>query len=318
MFRNILIPLDRSTLAEGVLPHAVALAGVFQSQVTLLHVLDPVHMVSYARAGDAFDWQMHRVEAERYLASKVEDMARAGVQAEAIVLEGEAAVQVVEHARASRTDLIILSSHGQSGLSDWNVSSVVQKIIMRAYTSIMIVRANQPGPVEIAGLQYRRLLLPVDGSQRAECVLAPAQILAHAHGAHMLFVHVVCRPEMPRRTPLSADDAALAQRVVEVNQAEAERYLDELKSRLSQGTETRLLVHESAGTALHELADREQLDLVILSAHGYTGHTRWPHGGLVTSFLIYGNAPLLIVQDAAQPNLGSDQPEQAPRQAGRE
>ena len=48
MFKKILVPLDRSALAERVLPHAVALAAVFQSQVTFLHVLDPVHMTNYA------------------------------------------------------------------------------------------------------------------------------------------------------------------------------------------------------------------------------------------------------------------------------
>ena len=79
--------------------------------------------------------------------------------------------------------LIILSSHGQSGLSEWNVSSVVQKIVLRARTSIMIVRAYQRIPPETAGLRYRRILVPLDGSQRAECVLPVAVTLARSHEA---------------------------------------------------------------------------------------------------------------------------------------
>jgi nucleotide-binding universal stress UspA family protein len=303
MFNKILVPLDRSALAERVLPHVAALAAVFQSRVTLLHVLDPVHMTNYARAVDAFDWHMHRAEAEKYLAEMVTQMGQAGVVAESIIMEGDGAERVVEHARASRSDLLMLSSHGQSGLSGWSVSSVVQKIILRAHTSIMIVRAYQPAPSELIGLRYHRLLLPMDGSRRAECVLPPAEMLAHAHNAQALFVHVVRRPEMPRRTPLSPEDAGLAQQIVERNQAEAARYLDELKSRLSGNTETRLLAKDSVEAALHEMADQEQVDLVILSAHGYTGETRWPHGGVVTSFLTHGNTPLLIVQDVPQDNL---------------
>lgn len=318
MFNKILVPLDRSALAERVLPHAVAMAAIFQSHVTLLHVLDPVHMTNYARAVDAFDWQMHRAEAEKYLAEMVAQMGQAGVEAESVILEGEAAERVVEHSRVSRSDLIMLSSHAQSGLSSWNVSSVVQKIILRAYTSIMIVRAYQPGPSELTGLRYHRLLLPTDGSQRAECVLPPAEMLARAHEAQALFVHVVRRPEMPRRTPLSPEDAELAQRVVECNQTEAARYLDELKSRLSGNTETRLLVKDSVEAALHELADQEKVDLVILSAHGYTGETRWPHGGVVISFLSYGNTSLLIVQDVPQDSLEPGGPELAARQVGRQ
>jgi nucleotide-binding universal stress UspA family protein len=247
----------------------------------------------------------------------VAHLAQAGVEAESVILEGEAAEQVVEHARVSRIDLIILSSHGQSGLSSWNVSSVVQKIILRAYTSVMIVRAYQPAPAQLNELRYHRLFVPVDGSQRAECVLPPAEILAHAHDAQALFVHVVCRPEMPRRMPLSPEDAELAQRIVDCNVAEATRYLDDLKCRVSGNTDTRLLVRNSVEAALHELADQENIDLVILSAHGYTGENRWPHGGVVTSFLTYGKTPLLIVQDVPQDSLEPHEVEQATRQVGR-
>jgi nucleotide-binding universal stress UspA family protein len=317
VFKRILVPLDRSALAERVLPHAVALAALFQSHVTLLHVLDPVHMTNYARAVDAFDWQMHRAEAEKYLTEMVAQMGQAGVQAESVILEGEAAERVVEHERTSGSDLIILSSHGQSGISGWNVSSVVQKIILRAHTSIMIVRAYQPA-ADLTGLRYRRLLLPVDGSQRAECVLPPAEMLVQAHTAQALFVHVVRRPEMPRRTPLSPEDAALAERIVERNQTEAVRYLEELKSRLPGDVETRLLVRDSVDASLHELVDQEKVDLVILSAHGYTGETRWPHGGVVTSFLSYGTTPLLIVQDYPQDSPGASARDAAAAQVGRQ
>jgi len=318
VFEKILVPLDRSALAERVLPHAVALAAIFQSHVTLLHVLDPVHMTNYARAVDAFDWQMHRAEAERYLSEMVAQVRLAGAEAESVILEGEAAERIVEHSRVSRCDLIMLSSHGQSGLSSWNVSSVVQKVILRAYTSIMIVRAHQPGPSGLTGLRYHHLLLPMDGSQRAECVLPPAEMLARAHNAQALFVHVVPRPEMPRRTPLSPEDALLAQRIVESNQTEATRYLDELKSRLAGNADTRLLVKDSVEAALHELVDQEMVDLVVLSAHGYTGETRWPHGGVVTSFLSYGTTPLLIVQDVPQDDLEPGGPELTARQTGRQ
>ncbi len=300
MFKRILVPLDRSALAESVLPHTVAVAAVFQSQVTLLHVLDPVHMTDYARTVDAFEWQMHRAEAEKYLAEMVARMRDAGVDVESVIMEGDAAERVVEHARLAKCDLIILSSHGQSGLSGWSVSSVVQKIILRAYTSIMIVRAYQSGLSPLTGLRYHRLLLPVDGSQRAECVLPPTEMLARAHAAQALFVHVVRRPEMPRRTPLSPADAELVERVVERNRGEAERYLDELKARLSGNAETRLTVRDSVEATLHELVDQEKADLVILSAHGYTGETRWPYGGVVTSFLSHGTTPLLIIQDVPQ------------------
>ena len=261
---------------------------------------------------------MHRAEAEKYLAEMVTQMSQVGVQADAVILEGEAAERVVEHSRVSRSDLILLSSHGQSGLSGWNVSSVVQKIILRVYTSIMVVRAHQPAPAELAGLRYQRLLLPMDGSQRAECVLPPAEMLARAHDAHVLFAHVVRRPEMPRRMPLSPEEVDLVERIVESNKSEATHYLDELKSRLSANAETRLLVKDSVEAALHDLVDQDRVDLVILSAHGHTGESRWPHGCVVTSFLSYGSTPLLIIQDVPQDDLRPGEQESAPQHEGRQ
>jgi nucleotide-binding universal stress UspA family protein len=67
--------------------------------------------------------------------------------------------------------------------------------------------------------------------------------------------------------------------------------------RLPPGVETRLLSTDNVTVALHELVDREQIDLVVLSAHGYSGATRFPYGSHVVSFIAYGSTPLLIVQD---------------------
>jgi hypothetical protein len=50
---------------------------------------------------------------------------------------------------------------------------------------------------------------------------------------------------------------------------------------------------------LHRLADEEGVDLVVLSAHGYSGGARFLYGGVVTSFIIYGSTPVLIAQDVS-------------------
>ena len=127
----------------------------------------------------------------------------------------------------TRSDWCLIASHGQSGLSDWNVSSVVQKVIVRASTSLMIVRARTSRlQADIASLRYQRVLAPLDSSARAECVLPLAAGLARMPGTQILLAHVVQRPPMPRRTPLSREDTELADRIVERNRSEAEQYLD--------------------------------------------------------------------------------------------
>jgi nucleotide-binding universal stress UspA family protein len=177
------------------------------------------------------------------------------------------------------------------------VSSVVQLIILRARRSVMIVRAYQPAEENDKELKYRRILLPLDGSPRAEAAIPVAEALASHHEGEILIAHVVRQPEMPRRTPPTQEDIQLANQVTERNRDEASRYLMEMKTRLGGEIETRLLISDRVSADLHELVDQENIDLVVLSAHGYSGDTRWPYGSVVVSFIVYGTAPLLVVQD---------------------
>ena len=316
MFNRILLPMDRSPLAERVLPHAVAVARAFASQVTLVHVMDSPQRANWRRAVDPLNWRIKKAEAESYLGDLVLRLQKTGVSTEKQILEGYAAERIVEYSRKTDVPLIMLSSHGQSGLSGWNVSSVVQKIILRAHTSIMIVRAYQPALPDVTGLRYRRLLVPVDGSQRAESVLPMASTLARSHEAQILLAHIVRRPEMPRRTPPTDEDVELADRIVERNRAEAIQYLDQLRSRLSGETQARVLISDHVAATLHELVDQEKIDLVLLTAHGYSALTRWPYGSVVISFITYGTTPLLIVQDLPQGKIEPTVAEVAARRNG--
>jgi nucleotide-binding universal stress UspA family protein len=317
MFKRILLPMDRSSLAECVLPHTVAVARAFESQVTLAHVMDPPDRANWRRAVDPLNWQIKKAEAESYLGDLTLRLQKAGLRTEKYILEGPAAERIVEFSRKNNVPLIMLSSHGQSGLSGWNVSSVVQKIILRAHTSVMIVRAYQQASTDVTGLRYRRLLLPLDGSQRAECVLPMASTLARSHEAHILLAHVVRRPEMPRRTPPTDDDVELANRIVERNRAEATQYLDQLRSRVDGEAQAHVLVSDHVAVSLHEFVDQEKIDLVLLTAHGYSGQTRWPYGSVVSSFITYGTTSLLIVQDLPQDRIEPTWAEMAAERNGR-
>lgn len=294
MLEQILLPLDGSTLAECVLPHAVTIARVTQARLILLRVVEPAPDEESSTT-DPLHWHLRKAESLAYLDEVSKRLRALELDVEAVQLEGHAAERIVGYARDQASDLIVLSSHGKSGLSPWNVSSLVQKVILRANRSVMIIRAYEMNTPDLESVAYRRVLVPMDGSRRAEHVLPIASALA-AEG-ELLLASVVTRPEMPRRTPLSAEDTELAEKIVTRNREEAEKYLEQLKSWLGQAASTRLLVAESAVTALHRLAQEEHVDLVALSAHGYSGDVHRPYGSLVTSFIIYGSTPLLIIQD---------------------
>lgn len=306
MFDHILAPLDGSSLAECALPHAAAVAAAFNAKLTVLQVLS--RMATAGAFVDPLAWQMDRVETSKYLDEVRRRLRQCGFEAEPVILDGQPASSIIEYARHQSVSLIVLSSHGRSGLSIWNVSGVVQKIVQRAGLPVLIVRANQPICPDLNGLRYRTILAPLDSSQRAECVLPIAARLARYFQARLLAVHAVARPEMPRRTAPSAEDLELADRLTGRNTAEAAHYLDQIQKRLNDAdleVETRLLVHSSgAAAALHDLVDRERVDLVVLSAHGYSGETRWPYGSVVDKFISYGSSSLLIYQDLSPYEMG--------------
>jgi nucleotide-binding universal stress UspA family protein len=185
-------------------------------------------------------------------------------------------------------------------LSKWNLSSVVQKIVYRAFRSFLLVRAFSPDCDKVIDLTYRRILVPLDGSKRAEVVLPFATMLAQAHGAELLLVHAVTRPPMVQQQLMATEDNELVDRLVSRNTAEATRYLEQLQARLAPQAEVQLLVSHSAADALLELAETAGADLVILSAHGYSGENARPYGSVVTSFITYGSSPLLVIQDLPQ------------------
>ncbi|MBN1147946.1 MAG: universal stress protein [Anaerolineales bacterium] len=298
MFRYILAPLDGSSLAECVLPHMVAIARAFDARATLLQVLS--RSEGAGQFVDPIGWQMGKAQAQNYLEGVNARLRAAGLQCDYQLVDGQPANSIIEFVNQRQVELVILSSHGRSGLSIWNVSGVVHKIIQKANLPTMIVRAYQAIPQDLANLSYGTILVPLDSSQRAECALAAAARLASFYQARLLMAHVVSRPEMPRRTTPTQEEITLADQLTERNRAEAEKYLKQIENRLSSkevNLQTRLLIRKNVASALHELVDQEKVDLVIMSAHGYSGETRWPYGNVVEKFVTYGSTPLLIYQD---------------------
>lgn len=316
MFKRILIPLDGSDLAERVLPHAIALAKSNQAEFFLLRVVDPIGAETRPRVVDPLDWNFRMVEAEGYLKGIAAGLAEQGLDVQSEVREGRAADIIIEYAHEHKMDLVLLSSHGKSGISGWNVSSVVQKVILRIRTSVMLIRAYQPVSAE-EYLSYHKILLPLDGSQRAETVLGLASQLARSQDAELLVVHIIRPPDMPRQKPLSHEDIQLADQIIERNRLEAQAYLEELRSRFDIPLQTSLYVGQNVASELRRIIDELSADLVLLTAHGSTGDTGLPYGSLVITTIAYGTTPLLIFQDMAPENIQPTQAEEISREQGR-
>ena len=316
MIHHILVPLDGSELAECVLPHVMALAPVTGARITLIHVLERPH----SRNGngaliDPLGWHMQKQESQSYLDRIAQQLQKLEVPVEQIILEGNPAEALIEFARTNDIDLLVLSTHGRTGLSEWNVSSVVQKILLRSYRSILLVRAYAAPPAD--PVQYHRLFLAIDGSTRAEYILPFAMSLAQSHQSNVILGTVIQRPQPIQRFPLSEEDTAWIQQFTDRNQQDASRYLEQLTTQFSLkglSAETNIAVSDNAVGSVHDMVEESGADLVMIAAHGYSGERRWPYGSIASSLISYGRTPLMILQDLSESEIPQTNAERAVRE----
>jgi nucleotide-binding universal stress UspA family protein len=297
MFEHVLVPLDGSPLAECILPHVLSIAGTCKAQVTLMHVVDQSPPFTPI---DPASWSFRKAEGRAYLQEICTRLYDLGWQCATVLDEGHAAERIIRYAQDNQISLIAMSSHGQSGLSGWNISSVVQKVLFRSNTSVLVVPAYRDFHLDLKDLRYKRIFVPLDCSQRAEYVLPVAVKLACSSHGSLLLAHIVPRPGMPSHLPLSPNEIELGERVVERNQRAASKYMQGVQSRLSSEkyhVRNCIQISENPIEALHELVEQEGADLLVLNAHGFSGGCRWPYGSVTLSFIAYGTTPLLILQD---------------------
>ena len=150
MYQTILVPLDGSKLAECVLPHVEMLVrGSQAKRVVFARVVEPV----YLPPGDYImpEDQVRKMEAEmredaqNYLKDIVSRTKYDGARVESAILYGRAADTLADFATKNQIDLIIIATHGRSGVSRWVWGSVADRILRSSCVPVLMVRA--PGCV---------------------------------------------------------------------------------------------------------------------------------------------------------------------------
>jgi len=284
MIRAILVPIGSLDRAEIAVQHAAAIAAALAAQVTILAMTGHLSGASTERFTDPVAWQLMKSETKAALGELVQYLQSRQIQTELDELDTPAAEALVHYQTDHDFGLVILAVDENDPLP------LMRALLNHSQVPILLARAQAP-------VQYANILVPLDGSQRAECVLPLATTLAQAGNGKLLLTHVIHRPEMPRRTSLSAEDGDLAQRLIERNQSEAELYLNDLVSRLPVDAEPRLVIDDSVTTALHQAVEREAVDLVMFCAHGFSGKPQWPLGGIASNLISYCPVSVVVVQD---------------------
>ncbi len=147
MYQKIMVPLDGSELAECVLPHVEAIVrGCGATDVIFVRVAEPVRMLAgYDTGFSAEDWKRMEAEnkavAESYLKQLVNRVRYDGVNLQAKVIEGRVADSLAGYAEKNDIGLIIIATHGRSGISRWVLGSVADRVLRSACVPILMVRA---------------------------------------------------------------------------------------------------------------------------------------------------------------------------------
>ena len=145
MYQKILAPLDGSEFAECSFDHVKAIAAGCQvPEVVLLRVVEPIHasdLAAYAEAGIDTGALMHDVEsgAQIYIAKKAEELKKQGLPARGVVATGWAADTIMSYSEKEKVDLIIMSTHGRSGIGRWFMGSVADKVVRHSKVPVLTV-----------------------------------------------------------------------------------------------------------------------------------------------------------------------------------
>jgi nucleotide-binding universal stress UspA family protein len=293
MFRSLLVPLDGPARATTI-AYAAGLARAFGASITLLGVKETARD-GHAHPVDPFEWHVELSRLLARLEHQAEGLRAGGLEVNTAVREGPASERVPEYAERHGADLVVLT-RGWKGPDE---DSPLRSLLHAGRQSLLVLPPNAPQRGEQAS--FRRILIPLDGSRRAECVLPIARALQRGAGSHLLLAHVVEEPRMPGNVPPSAADMRLVRSVVERNRHAASAVLERVREVLGAGAELRVLVNPSIPSALHDLVAGEAADLIVLSAHGSAGDLRWGCGSVAHHLIEYGDHPVLLVQDHRVP-----------------
>jgi nucleotide-binding universal stress UspA family protein len=144
MYKKILVTLDGSELAKKALDEAEKLANCFDAEIMLFEVVPfmPIYGSPELVTPLIVD-EKQKEAAEKYLANLAEELKKKGLRVMAMVRTGQqVAVEIIDFAKEAGVDLIVMCTHGRSGISRWVLGSVALKVLTRAETPILLIRSK--------------------------------------------------------------------------------------------------------------------------------------------------------------------------------
>jgi nucleotide-binding universal stress UspA family protein len=286
MIANIMVPLDGSQLAERALPYAARLAKAAQAHLHLFHVMPDIPPPVHA-------W------AELDVAARLETLATQlrgqGIQATARTVVGRRpATTILSNAADPPADLIVMSTHGMSGIGRWLYGSVADEILAKSDLPVLLVPAacRHPWPQD----RPLKLMVPLDGSDLSEAALEPAKMLGKLLGSQLVLTRIV-EPNYDIAAHIDLVGMTF-KRAASEDLGAAEEYLRGIADpMIPTGQQVDVLVDEGdPASTIAAIARQESADLIVMATHGRTGLGRLTMGSVATATVQRAHTPLLLVR----------------------
>jgi len=295
VYDRILVPLDGSDLAEAALPYAEGLAGKLGSTIILVFVSEP--------AGDQYH-HMHQsylqkvaeattLGAERYLANPEEK----AIKVKSEILIGNPAEEIVDYAEEEDIGLVVMATHGRSGIRRWALGSVADRVVRATTRPVALIRAKDAHPdVREEGI-LNRILIPLDGSKESEAIIPYIEELASKLKAEVILLRVL-EPSYCTCAYDGYSAVMYTQDWMESMRASAKEYLEKLGAQFEQrGLKTKSEVRIGlVSLEIIRFADEIRADLVAMSTHGRAGIGRLAFQSAADIVVREGNMPVLLVR----------------------
>lgn len=299
MFKSVLVPLDGSSLAARALPFARHVAHSAGARVIAVRAHLPAPglgaRLEHPELSLVAGADIEREAAHAEFQSAVVGLRNDGLTVEPHFVEGAAADVIYETASSTRANLIVMSTHGRSGLGRWLYGSVAEEVLRRVPVPMLLVSAvcRQTWAED----RPSQVLVPLDGSDEAEKALSPARDLALTLGSELLLLSVVEPIAVyPYRHLEAIGDLA------EIQEAEAEQYLGQVATKLRTAdgvaVSTRI-THGEAAAQICAVAREVDAAAIAMFTHGRSGLARVLLGSVATRTLHQSTVPVLIYRPVA-------------------
>ena len=300
MYRRMLVALDGSKMAEVVFTYARELSGRLGLDLELLHVcnLDESTQLPMRQAYIEHMAETLKEQSEQFR-SKADIMAgKKAIESRGRVVVGYPAEEILRYAEENKIDIIMLSTHGRSGIRRWGLGSVAEKVIHEAEVPVWLVPAALHEGILYDKMPNRTMLVPLDGSALAEEVIPHVIDIVKQRGAEQKVTLInVSKP--PAR--LSDADKSLFGEDVASLQTGGELYLKKIAARLEAAgltAEYEQLVGDPAEEIVRYAATY-QPRLIVMSTHGRSGFSRVVFGSVTENVMHrLQKTPMFIIRSS--------------------